>query len=82
MEYCPAERIRRRTNIKRGAARQNANGEHQNRTVRGEWMGRYIFEISEEVQRQVTEWPWTYTHPRTNMGIGGITPAMKLKMVA
>jgi putative transposase len=25
---------------------------------------------------------WTYNNDRPNMGIGGITPAMKLKMAA
>jgi len=28
------------------------------------------------------EWLWTYNNDRPNMGIGGITPAMKLKMAA
>ncbi|GEM_PF-4797602 len=29
-----------------------------------------------------TEWLWTYDNARPNMGIGGITPAQKLKMAA
>ena len=29
-----------------------------------------------------TQWLWTYNNDRPNMGIGGITPAMKLKMAA
>ena len=29
-----------------------------------------------------TEWLWTYNNERPSMGIGGITPAMKLKMAA
>jgi putative transposase len=36
----------------------------------------------EEAQEQATQWLWTYNNDRPNMGIGGITPAMKLKMVA
>jgi putative transposase len=31
---------------------------------------------------QATQWLWTYNNDRPNMGIGGITPAMKLKMAA
>ena len=27
-----------------------------------------------------TEWLWTYNNDRPNMGIGGITPAQKLKL--
>jgi putative transposase len=33
-------------------------------------------------QDQTTQWLWTYNNDRPNMGIGGITPAMKLKMAA
>ena len=62
---------------------------------RDEWLGQYIFETIEEAQDQATEWLWTYNNPshglqanhcrsteRPNMGIGGITPAMKLKTAA
>lgn len=56
--------------------------ERYNRTVRGEWLGQYIFETIEEAQDQATEWLWTYNNERPNMGIGGITPAMKLKTAA
>jgi len=54
-----------------------------------------IFETIEEAQEQATEWLWTYNNPshglqanhcravkRPNMVIGGITPAMKLKLAA
>ncbi|KPU84749.1 hypothetical protein JI58_01900 [Marinosulfonomonas sp. PRT-SC04] len=41
-----------------------------------------IFETIEEAQEQVTDWLWTYNNDRPNMGIGGITPAMKLKLAA
>jgi putative transposase len=47
-----------------------------------EWLGQYIFETIEEAQNQATEWLWTYNNERPNMGIGGITPAMKLKTAA
>jgi transposase InsO family protein len=29
-----------------------------------------------------TQWLWTYNNARPNMGIGGVTPAMKLKTAA
>ncbi|MDL2407937.1 hypothetical protein PY650_20180 [Rhizobium calliandrae] len=35
--------------------------------------------VEEEI---ATEWLWTYNHERPNMGIGGVTPAQKLKMAA
>ncbi|EKE68848.1 hypothetical protein B30_17555 [Celeribacter baekdonensis B30] len=41
--------------------------------------GQYIFETIEEAQDQATERRWTYNNKRPNMGIGGMTPAMKLK---
>ena len=49
---------------------------------RAAWLGQYIFETIEEAQDQATEWLWTYNNERPNMGIGGITPAMKLKTAA
>lgn len=33
-----------------------------------------------EMRQIATEWLWTYHNERPNMGIGGPTPAMKLKM--
>jgi hypothetical protein len=36
----------------------------------------------EEAQHFATQWLWTSNNNRPNMGIGGITPAMKLKMAA
>ncbi|GLO80063.1 hypothetical protein MACH23_34840 [Sulfitobacter pontiacus] len=65
--------------IQPGKPQQNAYIERYNRTVRDEWLGQYIFETSEEAQDQATEWLWTYNNERPNMGIGGMTPAMKLK---
>jgi putative transposase len=65
-----------------GKPQQNAYIERFNRTVRGEWLGQYIFETIEEAQDQATEWLWTYNNERPKMGIGGITPAMKLKTAA
>lgn len=41
-----------------------------------------IIESIEMAQDQATQWQWTYNNDRPNMGIGGITPAMKLKMAA
>ncbi len=61
---------------------QNAYIERYNRTVRHEWLDQYIIETIEEAQDHATQWLWTYNNDRPNMGIGGITPAMKLKMAA
>lgn len=36
----------------------------------------------EEAQHFAIQWLWTYNNDRPNMGIGGITPAQKLKMAA
>ena len=47
-----------------------------------ELLDQYIIESIEEAQDFATQWLWTYNHDRPNMGIGGITPAMKLKMAA
>ena len=68
--------------IQPGKPQQNAYIERYNRTVRGEWLGQHIFETIEEVQNQATKWLWTYNNERHNMGIGGMTPAMKLKTAA
>jgi len=68
--------------IQPGKPQQNAYIERYNRTIRGEWLSQYIFETIDEAQEQATEWLWTYNNERPNMGIGGITPAMKLKTAA
>lgn len=54
----------------------------KNRSVRQYWLARYIFDTIEEVQDHATQWLWTYNNDRPNMGIGGITTAMKLKFAA
>ncbi|MFK5996600.1 MAG: IS3 family transposase [Rhodobacterales bacterium] len=68
--------------IQPGKPQQNAYIERYNRTVRHEWLDQNIFETIEEAQEQATKWLWTYNNDRPNMGIGGVTPAMKLKMAA
>lgn len=68
--------------IQPGKPQQNAYIERYNRTVRHEWLDQSIFETIEEAQEQTTKWLWTYNNDRPNMAIGGITPAMKLKMTA
>ena len=68
--------------IQPGQPQQNAYIERYNRTVRHEWLDQYIIETIEEAQDHATQWLWTYNNDRPNMGIGGITPAMKLKMAA
>lgn len=65
--------------IQPGKPQQNAYVERYNRTVRNEWLGTHIFHTIEEVQNHATQWLWIYNNDRPNMGIGGITPAMKLK---
>lgn len=47
-----------------------------------ERMDQYIIESIEAAQDHATRWLWTYNNNRPNMGIGGITPAQKLKMAA
>ena len=64
--------------IQPGKPQQNAYIERYNRTVRNEWLGTHIFHSIQEVQDYATKWLWTYNNDRPNMGIGGITPAMKL----
>ncbi|ACM01406.1 Integrase, catalytic region [Cereibacter sphaeroides KD131] len=68
--------------IQPGKPQQNAYVERYNRTVRHELLDLYIFETIEEVQRAAFEWLWSYNNERPNMGIGGVTPVMKLKMAA
>lgn len=64
--------------IQPGKPQQNAYVERYNRTIRNKWLGTHIFHTIEEVQNQATAWLWTYNNDRPNMGIGGLTPAMKL----
>ena len=81
MEWAEKQGVRLE-HIQPGKPQQNAYIERYNRTVRGEWLNQYIFATIEEAQDQATEWLWTYNNERPNMGIGGITPAMKLKTAA
>lgn len=68
--------------IQPGKPQQNAYIERYNRTVRQEWLGQYHFDTLEQVQDHATRWLWTYNNERPNMGIGGMTPAQKLKTAA
>ena len=65
--------------IQPGKPQQNAYIERYNRTVRHEWLDQYMFATIKEVQDYATAWLWTYNNDRPNMGLGGITPAQKLK---
>jgi putative transposase len=65
--------------IQPGKPQQNAYVERYNWTVRHEWLGQYNFPTITEVQDFATQWLWTYNNERPNMGLGGITPAQKLK---
>lgn len=70
------------SHIQPGKPQQNAYVERYNRTVRHEWLDQNIIESIEEAQEFATQWLWTYNNERPNMGIGGITPAQKLRMAA
>ncbi len=65
-----------------GKPQQNAYVERYNRPVRHEWLDQYIIESIEEAQHHATQWLWTYNNERPNVGIGGMTPAQKLELVA
>ena len=68
--------------IQPGKPQQNSYVERYNRTVRYDWLNQYLFESLGEIQDFATKWLWSYNNERPNMGIGGITPAMKLAQVA
>jgi putative transposase len=68
--------------IQPGKPQQNGYVERYNRTVRYDWLNQYLFESLEEIQDFATKWLWSYNNERPNMGIGGITPAMKLMKAA
>ena len=68
--------------IQPGKPQQNGYVERYNRTVRYDWLNQYLFETIDEMRDFATKWLWTYNNERPNMGIGGITPAMKLKQAA
>jgi putative transposase len=68
--------------IQPGKPQQNAYVERYNRTVRHEWLDQNIIDSIEEAQDFATQWLWTYNNERPNMGIGGMTPAQKLKLAA
>ena len=59
---------------------QKAHIERYNRTVRHEWLDHYIIETIEEAQDFVRYWLWTYDNDRPNVGIGGTTPAHRLRL--
>ena len=65
--------------IQPGKPQQNAYIERYNRTVRHEWLDQYMFATIKEVQDYATDWLWKYNNDLPNMGLGGITPAQKLK---
>jgi putative transposase len=60
--------------IQPGKPQQNACIERYNCTVRGEWLGQYIFETIEEAQDQATEWLWTYKNERPNLALAASHP--------
>lgn len=72
----------RLTYIQPGKPQQNSYVERYNRTVRYAWLNLYLFESLEEIQDFATKWLRSYNNERPNMGLGGITLAMKLAQVA
>lgn len=66
------------SHIQPGKPQQNAYVERNNRTVRHEWFD----QKHTGGQEVATQWLWPYNNERPNMGIGGITPAQRLKMAA
>ena len=68
--------------------------ERYDRTLRHERLEQYIIENIEEAQHHATQWLWTYNNERPlvscgtigsspmSAGIGGMTPAQKLKLAA
>ena len=68
--------------IQPGKPQQYAYIERYNRTVRQEWLGQYHFDTLDQVRNYATRWLWTYNNERPNMGIGGQTPAQKLRKAA
>ena len=76
-----------------GRPQQNADIERGNRvrhwartngafngSLRHAWLERYIIDSIKKARDHATPWLWTHNNDRPNMGIGGITPAQKLKM--
>ena len=51
------------------------------KTVRYDWLSHYIYRDIEELENRASQWLWTYNHERPNMGLGGITPIQKLKLI-
>lgn len=70
------------SHIQPGKPQQNAYVERYNHTVRNEWLDQYIIKSIEEAQQSAMQWLWTYNNERPNMGLGGVTPAQKLKRAA
>ena len=68
--------------IQPGQPQQNAYIERFNRTMRYEFLSQHLFKTIEEVQDWSTKLLWQYNHQRPHMGLNGLTPTQKLKMVA
>jgi putative transposase len=68
--------------IQPGKPQQNAYVERFNRTVRYDWLAQHLFDDLEQIQEHATNWMWIYNYERPNMALGGITPKMKLAMMA
>ena len=60
--------------IQPGKPQQNAYIERYNRTIRGGFFNRHLFESVEQAQNLATQWIWRYNHLRPHMALGGFTP--------
>lgn len=60
--------------IQPGKPQQNAYIERYNRTMRGGFFNRHVFESVEQAQDLATAWMWRYNHLRPHMALGGFTP--------
>jgi putative transposase len=47
-----------------------------------DWIVKHLFSDLDHARETATAWLWRYNNDRTNMAIGGITPAQKLKKAA
>lgn len=68
--------------IQLGNSQQKAYIERFNRTVRYDWLNKYLFEDIVEVQEDATHWLWTCNNDRPHTALGGATPKQKLALTA
>ncbi len=60
--------------IQPGTPQQNAYVDRDNRAVRYDWLGQYLFDSIDEVRESATRWLWSYNHERSNMALAALRP--------